>query len=691
MTVCHENRHVAHVDLESRSAIDLKEVGVHDYARDKSTGIWCMAYAFDDEEPDVWLPPDPMPQRLRDHVQSGGELRAYNSQFERVMWREILTPRYGFPEPTLSQWHCVMARAYALALPGDLGGAAAAVGIDAQKDQTGYRLMLQMCRPRSENPLVWWDQQDKLDKLVEYCKQDVKVEQELDRRLLTLSGSEQQVYHLDQIINDRGVLIDRDLCNAAIKVVGETQIRLDQEMNTLTRGAVSRCSNVDQLKTWLGTQGVAVESLAKAMLLELLDTDLPPKARAALELRQEAAKTSTAKIKQMLNRSARDGVMRGNLQYHGAGTGRWAARGAQLQNLPKPTKGRAVDDTMIRLLSRGDTAALDMFYGRPLTVVSDCIRSMIVAPEGQTIVAADFSSVEARGVAWLAGQDDKLERFRNGEDLYCFFAKDIYGRPITKKDDPVERDVGKVGDLAGGFGGGVGAFAKMCKQNGINIQKIADPIMKSCSADVFDKAAEAYDRRKNGYGLTREEWMACEILKLIWRGQNPRIKQLWKDLEDAAIEAVAAPGRETAISNGLIRYRRAGSFLFCRLPSGRVIAYPYPRLIEKETPWGSKVAGIIYKSVNAITKQWEDHNFYGGLAAENVTQALCRDIMVGAMLRVEPAGYKVVLTVHDEIVTYSYGKGDLKEFTSIVTERPQWSGDMPLAAEAWSGNRYRKG
>lgn len=682
---------ILHIDFETRSTIDLRDAGVHDYARHPSTDLWCAAYAFDDEDPEVWLPPDPMPKRLRDHVEQGGEIRAFNAQFERVLWREVLTPRYGWAMPALEQFHCVMARAYALSLPGDLGGAAAAVGIEAQKDGAGQRLMMQMCRPRSTAPLRWWDQSDKLDRLIAYCKQDVVVERELDKRLLQLSPSEIRIYHLDQRINDRGVLIDRNLCEQSIKVVKATQEKLDFEMHQLTQGRVGACSNVEELKRWIGAQGVNVESLAKAALLELLDNDLPDKVRRALELRQEAAKTSTAKIRQMLNRSAVDGFMRGNLQYHGAGTGRWAARGAQLQNLPKPTKGRKVDDTMLRVLRSGDARAVEMFYGAPLSVVADCIRPMIMAPEGAEVIAADFSSIEARGVAWLAGQDDKLERFRKGEDLYCHFAQAIYGRPITKAANPKERDVGKVGDLAGGYGGGVAAFAKMAKQNGIDLEAIAPAIWAGCSVEHFEKAERAYDKRQNGHGLSREAWMACEILKLTWREQNPKTVHLWRDLEDAAVDAVAAPGRETAIPNGKIRFKRAGSFLFCRLPSGRAIAYPYPRLIEKETPWGAKVAGITYKGVHPLTKQWCDQNFYGGLSAENVTQGLCRDIMAEAMGRVDGPDSLVVLTVHDEIVCYCrQGTLSPAEFEKIVTIPPIWCADLPISAEAWAGPRYKK-
>lgn len=605
------------------------------------------------------------------------------------MWRSILTPKYGFAEPALEQWACVMARAYALSLPGDLAGASAAVGLDAQKDGPGQRLMLQMCRPRTEKPLVWWDQPDKVERLVVYCKQDVIVEQQLDKRLLMLADQERDVFYLDQRINDRGVKIDRSLCNAAIKVVATTQERLDQEMKELTKGQVTRCSNVNELLVFLRTQGVETDSIAKPALLELLDGDLPDRARRALELRQEAAKTSTAKIKQMLNRSERDGFMRGNLQYHGAGTGRWAARGAQLQNLPRPSQ--TVDETMLRLLARGDQAAIDMFYGKPLKVVSDCIRSLIVAPDGHEIYAADFASIEARGVAWVAGQQDVLDIFATGADIYCHAATGIYGRPINKKDHPDERQVGKVAVLALGYQGGVGAFAKMAKTYNLNLDKLAPAVWESAPLERFEKAERAYTKRANGFGLSRQAWMAVEMIKLGWREKNGRIVQVWRDLEDAAIGAVASPGKVTQLPNGKIKFRRAGSFLFCQLPSGRAIAYPYPRLVEKETPWGSKVPGIVYKGVDSLTKKWTDQQFYGGLSAENVTQGLCRDIMVEAMLRLEKEGYSVVLTVHDEIVTYiKAGIGNLNRFNHILTIPPHWCADMPISGEAWSGLRYRK-
>jgi len=301
-----------------------------------------MSYAFGDGDVKRWVPGEPCPDEIIAHVLSDGEIRAYNASFERLCWWIILTPRYGWPRPELKSLSCVMVRSMAMALPGDLGGAAAAVGLDAGKDGAGQRLMLQMAKPRKVNPdgsIIWWDQPEKIARLQEYCDQDVRVERDLDNRLLPLKPSEQELYWLDQQINDRGVFIDRKLCQAALAVVGRTQKRLDDEMREVTDGAVSACSNVYQLIDFLKANGIDTKSVNKATITELLDGSEPLLAgvRRALELRREAAKTSTAKIDQMLRRSDHDGFMRGNLQFLGANTGRWAARGAQLQNLPRQT------------------------------------------------------------------------------------------------------------------------------------------------------------------------------------------------------------------------------------------------------------------------------------------------------------------------------------------------------------------
>ena len=381
--------------------------------------------------------------------------------------------------------------------------------------------------------------------------------------------------------------------------------------------------------------------------------------------------------------------MRGNLQYHGAGTGRWAGRGAQLQNLPRPTtEDWSEIESMLALLMTGDAEMVQMLYDRPLTAVADCIRSMIEADPGKQLYAADFSAIEARGLAWLAGQSDVLDAFRSGVDIYNHSATGIFGRPINRKVDKLEGQIGKVCELALGYAGGVGAFQAMAKVYGLKIGDHFDAIWPLATHENRERAEKGWADRGRRSGVAKNAWLAAEVIKLAWRQANPRIVEYWKVLEDAAIEAVANPGRIVPAGQH-IAYRMNGSFLWCRLPSGRPLCYPYARITEKRTPWGAMVPAITYKSVNQLSRKWEDKDFYGGLSAENVTQAVCRDIMAEAMVRVENAGYPVVLTVHDEIVSERAG-GDLGEFESLMTSVPDWATGFPIAASGWVGRRYRK-
>ena len=371
---------ILHIDFESRSAVDLKKTGVYRYASDPSTDVWCMAYAFDDEPVALWTPESDLHDRVADHVKAGGELAAWNATFERIMWWRLLTPRYGWPMPKLEQFRCIMAESYAMALPGQLGMAAAALGLDAQKDDASHRLMLQMARPRRTNPdgtHVWWDDEDRRNRLYAYCKQDVETERQAEKRLLRLRPHEREIFLLDAKINDRGVMIDEKACHAAKKIVQATQAKLDAEMRRITGGIVSACSNVNELTAWLQLSGVPAESVKKDQITELLTMEWPDDVKRVLQLRQEAGKTSTAKITSMLNRIDGDRRMRGNLQYHGAGTGRWAARGAQLQNLPRQSMD--FGDAEVKHLLSGDAEVVDMLYGSPLHFVADGVRAMILA------------------------------------------------------------------------------------------------------------------------------------------------------------------------------------------------------------------------------------------------------------------------------------------------------------------------
>ena len=714
-------RQTLHIDFETRSTIELKDVGAYVYASHPTTDVWCMAYAFDDEPVQLWLPGQPIPSDVHAFLVTEKTVAAHNAAFERVIFRYIMGPRYGWPVPPTAQWRCTMAMAYAMTLPGSLEEAAAAVGLTARKDMTGRRLMLQMAKPRRKEvcsvckgmgytfrtthpddrgveclvcegagaTYAWWNDTDRLQRLYAYCKQDIEVERLLEKRLMQLRPQERKIWLLDQEVNDRGVYIDKKLCDQALIVVEKTQKALDAEMKSVTKGAVGSCANVSDLKKWLNANGVPAESLNKESTGEMLaGWPLPPECRRAIELRQEAAKTSTAKIKKMLMmRSPEDGRMRGNLQYHRGGTFRWAARGAQLQNLPRPALKKDVPAAIETIIETASPGLISVLYGPPLSVVSDCIRGMIAAPKGHDILSADFSAIEARVVAWLAGQRNIVEMFARDEDVYCYQAGTIYQRKITKADDS-ERQVGKVSVLSLGYQGGANAFAKMAGNYGIQLEPIFDTIWDSATDKNRELAADGYAQRGGTSKLSKKAWLTGECIKLAWRDANPNIVQYWRDLEDAAIAAVCNPGQQFDVQN--VAYRVSGSFLWCRLPSGRVLCYPYPRIKDVDVPWGKK-RSIVYKTVDGLTRKWGDKVFYGGLACENITQAVARDLMAEAMLRVNAAGYKVIITIHDEVVAeVPVDFGSLEEFISIMEEVPAWAKGCPVAASGWRDTRYRK-
>lgn len=647
---------------------DLKVVGLDNYSRHPSTEPWCMAYAWDDEEPGLINIFEPSGWycdgvvAITCHLARGGVVYAHNAAFELAIWNNICVPRYGWPVLRPEQMRCTMAMAYAQALPGSLEKAAAAVGISQQKDLAGGRLMLQMAKPRSEDPLTWWDDPEKRQALYEYCRQDVRVERELEKRLMPLSQDEQALWVLDQKINGRGIHVDIPNIEAALKLVEQEKQRLDKEMRDATQNFVSVCSEVKRIGDWLRIRGVELPGLAKADVLDALQMDtLPPDCRRVLLLRQEAGKTSTAKLKAMKEAASADGRVRGTMQYHGAGTGRWAGRRIQPHNMPRPhLKLKEIEDA---LRNMGDPDFLSVFYGSPLSVVSSSLRSLICAAPGRDLLAADFSNIEGRGLAWLAGEHRKLGRFANfdagtGPDIYKATAAAILGKPVASITDNERQTFGKVPELACGFGGGVGAFQQMAKTY---LVKVPD---------------ETAERAKNG-----------------WRADNPSIVNYWYALEGAANDAVLHPGAKySAGPKGReVVFKVSGSFLWCRLPSARVLCYPYPTIKAIETPWGEMKDQVHYMTVDGLSNKWVETHTYGGKLAENVTQALCRDLLVAAIRNVEKAGYPVVLHVHDEVVAeVPKDFGSLEKYESLCASMPPWAAGLPVVAKGWRGERYRK-
>ena len=457
-------------DFETFSEIDLKKSGLHNYATDPSTGVHCLSYGPDPEHVKTWVEGEPFPQDLADYIAAGGIITAWNAAFELAIWNLCCVKKYGWLPLPISQVRCSMVRAYAMALPGALEDAAPALGVDQRKDAQGHRIMLQLSKPKKDGcgdgtrATMWRRDADSLDKflaLYDYNRQDVRTELSCLDRLMELSPSETLLWELDYKINNRGVMCDLASVDKGIAIIQSEQKRLNAEMLKVTGGVVGACTEVQMLGKWIKSQGVEMDGLAKADVLNALAADneslaedaapwmtaMPPQVRRALELRQEAAKSSTAKLVAMKEKASADGRIRNMHQFHAASTGRWAGRGVQVQNLPRPRLGTKFSDVEAMFSMLDDKEMFDMFYGPSMAAVSDCIRGMLVAAEGNELVACDFSQIEARALPWLAGQDNVLEVFRTHGKIYEHAASGIYHVPMEEV-NWFQRLVGKVSILA---------------------------------------------------------------------------------------------------------------------------------------------------------------------------------------------------------------------------------------------------
>jgi DNA polymerase len=661
------------IDFETRSASPLPRVGAYRYAEHESTDVWCLAFEHPEVGTLLWEPgcrPD-VHAELRVLAASPTiRMRAWNVQFERAIWR-IMARRYGMPDIPVERWICTAAEARAMGLPNKLEDAARVLGVQEQKDMAGHRLMMQMSKPRAALPdgtYRWWDDADRRRRLGEYCVQDVKTESAVKRCLQPLSEVEAKVFLMDQRANDRGIMLDRELANSARAVADAVLAKAGKDLGEITDGAVQAVTQVGQLKAWMGTQGFEVSSLSKKAVAQMLsDEFLPLPIREALEVRVEAGKSSIGKVDAMLRAVCADDMLRGLLLYWGAGTGRWAGRLVQPQNFPARTAGLpgwAVDDLFehpgdfIQAVLRRDVKALEM-TGPALEIIALLLRSMLRARPGHVLVAADYAAIEAVVIAWLCGEEWRLEVFRTHGKIYEASASMMFKIPleeITKKHPA--RQKGKAAELALGFEGGVNALITM-------------------------GALEM--------GLAEEE--LPDIVRL-WREASPNIKAGWKTLNNAARTAVKFPGKVVGCLSDRVRFKSTGGWLWLKLPSGRRLAYCQPKIVSKPAPWDKSVMleGVEAWSVNSKTRKWSKRSLYGGLLMENIVQATARDIMADAMLRAEAGGvYMPLLSVHDEIVAEApEGRADLKEFEHLLCDLPAWAAGCPIRADGWIGPRYTK-
>ena len=710
-------RHL-HLDFETFSEIDLTKVGAHKYAEDASTEVLCLAWAFDDDEPLLWLPGMTCPPEIEEHVLMGGQVWAWNANFERLIWMNVMGPKHGWLVPDLRQYRCIMVASMAMNMPARLDHAAPAFGLEARKDEAGSRVMKQLCKPRKATKKISAlrftpeNAPDKFKILYDYCLQDVRVEQGVGERAIKLIPIEQELWFIDQTINDRGVMVDMDLIAKAEAICNAEKDALETELKLVTDGHVTTIGAVKQLKTYVNLMGFELESCEKEKLETFLTRDdeglehqpgkLNP-VRRAVEIRLEAGKASIAKLAAFTARVCKNGRIKGSLQFHGATqTGRWAARGVQLQNLPRPDPVLKTDVVLaIKCIkagwSRQDIAA---FFGPPISVVADCLRGMLCAPKGKVLRSRDLTGIEARMLPWLAGAEEAIASFfefdkGTGYDNYKVAAAQIYGIPVSQVTKE-QRQVGKVAVLALGFGGGAAAFAKLAKVYRLDLAAIYDTVFGLATPFNREKALEGWKDRGNKSGIRKKAWLAAEMIKLAWRDANPEIVQFWYDLNEAAINAVENPGK-TFTAGEFITFRKSGSFLRCKLPSGRSIFYPYARVEWKKTPWGKQSPTLIFKANDSFTRKWQDQHFYGGKSAENVTQAAARDVMAAAIIRTENADYANVLSVHDEgVAETDEDFGSEQEFHELFVAPEPWmlpKGNrlgLPIAASGWEDVIYKK-
>lgn len=666
-----------HLDFETRSVVDLKVFGLDIYARHPSTDAWCAGWAFDSEPVNLWLMGQPLPERVRKHIEDGGMVVAHNVAFEHAIWNYVMRRKYGWPLLKITQCECTMARAYAMALPGQLKMLAIALGAPSQKDMRGHALMMQMSKPRyfmADKTAVWWDDKDRLDRLGRYCIQDVNTERSCEGKMVPLSPFERDVWLLDQRINSRGMGVDREAVEIALELIVRVKKDLNKKINGATDGAIEETSEATAILNWCNENGVPMESLRKHDMQEWLEFEnLPSNVREVLEIRGDAAKSSVAKLNTMINMSQYDGRLRGQFQYHGAGTGRWAGRGVQLHNLPRPEKkwkDPALQVKILEFLKLGvyDEDDIDNLYGPFMRVISSLVRAFLIPAEGFEFIGADLANIEGRCLAWLAGEEWKLHAFREydagrGQDIYLLTAGRILGIEPDTVDDDQRQAYGKVPELALGYEGGVGAFQSMAVNYNVKV--------------------------------TNDE---ADQIKVDWREVHPKTKQYWYDVKRAAMAAVEHPGGtfEAGATGRKIKFKVAGSFLWARLPSGRCLCYPFPQIDMVTAPWGDQIKAVTYMGIDGRPKsktkgKWTRLTTYGGSLVENICQAVARDILVEGMFRLEKEGYPLVLHVHDEAVSEKEkDQGDIKEVEQLMSVVPVWAQGLPVSAKGFRGQRYRK-
>ena len=660
------NRLELGIDIETFSSVDIKN-GAYAYSEAPDFEILLIAYKFSDEDKVKLID-------LTDDHEELENLRfwdaltdpevvktAYNANFERT----CLARHTGEAMPP-EQWRCTMVLAVQLGLPRSLAAVGPALGLteEEQKKKTGAALIQYFCKPckptrtngqRTKNTRLHAPEKWELFK--EYNIQDVVTEQIILKRLRDFrpDQSEQDLWTLDQEINDRGVLLDIPMAGSIVEFDTERSADLLAEAQQIT--GLSNPNSLAQLKPWLADNGLATDTLRKDDVAAMLaDPSLHANVRRVLEIRQTLSKTSVKKYQTMLDIAGEDDRARGIMQFYGGHTGRWAGRSLQPQNLARNTMPDDELEVAREFVKMGDFESLEMIFGEPAPIFSQLVRTAFIPSPGNRLIVSDFSAIEARVIAWIAGEEWRLEVFRNDGDIYCESASHIYHVPVVKHGINGElRQRGKVAELALGYGGAVGAMKQM-----------------------------------DTSGSVPEDEMQGIVTQ--WRAESPKIVRMWRDCQDAAVSVIRGnqPKRVLRSLQGTEFYVKlvdGTPVLFIRLPSGRPIAYWDPKVMDTEM--GPR---ITYMTQNQTTRKWERCETYGGKLTENIVQSVARDCLAEKMKLLESMGYPIVFHVHDELIL-DVPRED-KEAAALVDrimgEPIDWAPGLPLKGGTYECDFYRK-
>lgn len=653
---------ILRIDIETFSSNDLSKCGVYKYVEAPDFEILLFAFKLDNVPIAVadFSNMEDIPSSIMHRLTDPDTIKtAYNANFERI----CINKYFGITSPA-EQWECTMVKAGMLGYPMNLDGCSRAMGLTNKKDILGkslIRYFCMPCKPTAKNGMRTrnYPEHDKFkwNQFKEYCAQDVAVESEIAEKIswFTIPEKEKQLYILDQQINDRGVMIDQVLVKNAINIDQEYRSRCMEEARKVS--GLANPNSVAQLKEWLGKEtGEVVTSLNKENIPELLAATDCKKVTRILELRQELSKTSVKKYGAMANSVCADGRIRGLLQFYGANrTGRWAGRLVQVQNLPRSTKPfKKVIDAARRAVRKGNLDGLEILFEVP-NALSQLIRTAFIPREGHKIIVMDFSAIEARVLAWLAGEQWRLDVFEAGGDIYEASASKMFKIPLENIDSEW-RQKGKVAELAFGYQGSVGAAVKM-------------------------------GALKNG--LTE-----AELLPIVraWRRENPAIVDYWYRIQEAAIRTIE--GRKV-LDDALgvkMKYSPGRPFEII-LPSGRSLYYQKPRVVEGDYGYSIK-----YWGVDQTSKAWKEQDTYGGSLVENIVQAIARDLLAEAMISLKN-DYETIMHVHDEVIcevmderAYENIDNTFDKYLiqATMSAVPDWAKGLPLGAEGFISDYYKK-